>query len=93
MFFVLLIVTFLVALAVSFLVVRPFAGPIVGILKRIIATTSVLLSGEVKRGPGLFSGRLSSLSRGFIAGNGPEVFSGRGESRGTFTTSAIKLGQ
>ena len=62
MFFVLLIVTFLVALAVSFLVVRPFAGPIVGILQRIIATTSVLLSGEVKRGPGLFSGRLSSLS-------------------------------
>ena len=44
MFFVLLIVTFLVALAVSFLVVRLFAGPIVGILKRIIATTSVLLS-------------------------------------------------
>ena len=37
MFFVLLIVTFLVALAVSFLVVWIFAGPIDGILKRIIA--------------------------------------------------------
>lgn len=37
MFFVLLIVTFLVALGVSFLVVWIFAGPIDGILKRIIA--------------------------------------------------------
>ncbi|MGH7929994.1 MAG: hypothetical protein ACREQV_19630, partial [Candidatus Binatia bacterium] len=34
---VLLIVTFLVALGVSFLVVRLFSGPIDGILKRIIA--------------------------------------------------------
>lgn len=37
MFLVLLIVTFLVALGVSFLVARLFAGPIDGILKRIIA--------------------------------------------------------
>jgi hypothetical protein len=37
MFLVLLVVTFLVALGVSFLVVRLFAGPIDGILKRIIA--------------------------------------------------------
>lgn len=36
MFFVLLIVTFLVAFAVSFAVVWIFAGPIDGILKRII---------------------------------------------------------
>ena len=37
MFLVLLIVTFLVAIGVSFLVVRLFAGPIDGILKRIVA--------------------------------------------------------
>jgi len=37
MFLVLLIVTFTVAFAVSFLVVRLFAGPIDGILKRIVA--------------------------------------------------------
>jgi hypothetical protein len=37
MFLVLLIVTFLVAIGVSFLVARLFAGPIDGILKRIIA--------------------------------------------------------
>jgi hypothetical protein len=37
MFFVLLIITFLVALTVSFVVVWIFARPIDGILKRIIA--------------------------------------------------------
>ncbi|HKO88185.1 MAG TPA: hypothetical protein VJU83_06655 [Burkholderiales bacterium] len=37
MFLALLLVTFVIALMVSFLVVRIFAGPIQGILKRIIA--------------------------------------------------------